>query len=42
LSVYCEFTTPGFLVPKIGLTHNLGGPPSMNVCSFAIIGAHGA
>lgn len=28
--------------PKIGLTHNLGGSPSMNVCSVAIIGAHGA
>jgi acetyl-CoA C-acetyltransferase len=28
--------------PKIGLTHNLGGAPSMNVCSVAIIGAHGA
>jgi acetyl-CoA C-acetyltransferase len=27
--------------PKIGLTHNLGGAPSMNVCSVAIIGAHG-
>lgn len=25
--------------PKIGLTHNLGGAPSMNVCSVAIIGA---
>lgn len=25
--------------PKIGLTHNLGGSPSMNVCSVAIIGA---
>jgi len=24
--------------PKIGLTHNLGGSPSMNVCSVAIIG----
>jgi len=28
--------------PKIGLTHNLGGAPMMNVCSVAIIGAHGA
>ncbi len=28
--------------PKIGLTHNLGGSPSMNVCSVAIIGAMGA
>ncbi|MDZ4741214.1 MAG: acetyl-CoA acetyltransferase [Alphaproteobacteria bacterium] len=28
--------------PNIGLTHNLGGSPSMNVCSVAIIGAHGA
>lgn len=28
--------------PKIGLTHNLGGSPSMNVCSVAIVGAHGA
>ncbi|MCE9522473.1 MAG: acetyl-CoA acetyltransferase [Alphaproteobacteria bacterium] len=28
--------------PKIGLTHNLGGSPSMNVCSVAIIGAQGA
>lgn len=25
--------------PKIGMTHNLGGAPSMNVCSVAIIGA---
>ena len=25
--------------PRIGLTHNLGGAPSMNVCSVAIIGA---
>ena len=24
--------------PKIGLTHNLGGVPSSNVCSVAIIG----
>ena len=28
--------------PKIGLTHNLGGAPAMNVCSVAIIGAMGA
>ncbi|MDO8840362.1 MAG: acetyl-CoA acetyltransferase [Parvibaculum sp.] len=28
--------------PKIGLTHNLGGAPSQNVCSVTIIGAHGA
>jgi len=28
--------------PTIGLTHNLGGSPSSNVCSVAIIGAHGA
>ena len=28
--------------PAIGLTHNLGGAPSMNVCSVAIIGAEGA
>ncbi len=28
--------------PKIGLTHNLGGMPSQNVCSVAIIGAAGA
>ena len=28
--------------PKIGLTHNLGGSPSQNVCSVSIIGAHGA
>ena len=28
--------------PKIGMTHNLGGAPAMNVCSVAIIGAHGA
>ncbi|HEY3639387.1 MAG TPA: acetyl-CoA acetyltransferase [Rhizomicrobium sp.] len=27
--------------PKLGLTHNLGGAPSMNVCSVAIIGAEG-
>ncbi|MGK2739743.1 acetyl-CoA acetyltransferase [Tepidicaulis sp. LMO-SS28] len=28
--------------PKIGLTHNLGGSPSQNVCSVTIIGAEGA
>ena len=28
--------------PKIGMTHNLGGAPSQNVCSVTIIGAHGA
>ncbi len=28
--------------PKLGLTHNLGGFPFMNVCSIAIIGQHGA
>jgi acetyl-CoA C-acetyltransferase len=28
--------------PSIGLTHNLGGAPAMNVCSVAIIGAQGA
>jgi acetyl-CoA C-acetyltransferase len=28
--------------PKIGMTHNLGGAPAMNVCSVAIIGAQGA
>lgn len=28
--------------PKLGLTHNLGGSPSMNVCSVAIIGQQGA
>lgn len=28
--------------PKLGLTHNLGGAPSMNVCSVAIIGQQGA
>ena len=27
--------------PTIGLTHNLGGAPMMNVCSVAIIGAQG-
>jgi acetyl-CoA C-acetyltransferase len=28
--------------PRIGMTHNLGGAPAMNVCSVAIIGAQGA
>ena len=28
--------------PSIGLTHNLGGAPAMNVCSVCIIGAEGA
>ncbi len=28
--------------PSIGMTHNLGGSPSSNVCSVAIIGALGA
>lgn len=28
--------------PTIGLTHNLGGAPAMNVCSVCIIGALGA
>lgn len=28
--------------PTIGLTHNLGGGPSQNVCSVCIIGAHDA
>ncbi len=28
--------------PKIGMTHNLGGAPAQNVCSIAIVGAHGA
>src|SRR5438132_2846804 len=28
--------------PTIGLTHNLGGAPAMNVCSVAIIGSMGA
>ena len=27
--------------PKIGMTHNLGGAPSQNVCSVTIVGAHG-
>ena len=27
--------------PKLGLTHNLGGMPFMNVASIAIIGKHG-
>jgi len=28
--------------PKIGLTHNLGGQPSQNVCSISIVGLEGA
>jgi acetyl-CoA C-acetyltransferase len=28
--------------PRLGLTHNLGGAPAMNVCSVCIIGAEGA
>ena len=28
--------------PKIGLTHNLGGQPSQNVCSVSIVGLAGA
>ncbi|MEM8986125.1 MAG: acetyl-CoA acetyltransferase [Pseudomonadota bacterium] len=27
--------------PSIGLTHNLGGEPSMNICSVNVIGLHG-
>ena len=27
--------------PKIGLTHNLGGQPSQNVCSVSIVGLEG-
>ena len=27
-------------VPRLGLTHNLGGFPNRNVCSVAIIGRH--
>jgi acetyl-CoA C-acetyltransferase len=27
--------------PRYGLTHNLGGFPSMNICSIAIVGRHG-
>lgn len=27
--------------PKIGMTHNLGGAPSQNVCSVTIVGAYG-
>ena len=26
--------------PRFGLTHNLGGFPSMNVCSIAIVGRY--
>jgi len=28
--------------PKLGLTHNLGGQPSQNVCSVSIVGLEGA
>ncbi|MBF5096511.1 acetyl-CoA acetyltransferase [Azospirillum sp. INR13] len=28
--------------PRIGLTHNLGGQPSQNVCSVSIVGLEGA
>jgi acetyl-CoA C-acetyltransferase len=28
--------------PKIGLTHNLGGQPSQNICSVSIVGLEGA
>ena len=28
--------------PSIGLTHNLGGQPSQNVCSVSIVGLEGA
>lgn len=28
--------------PKLGLTHNLGGSPSQNVCSIAIVGCEAA
>ena len=28
--------------PSIGLTHNLGGQPSQNVCSISIVGLEGA
>lgn len=28
--------------PKVGLTHNLGGQPSQNVCSVSIVGREGA
>jgi acetyl-CoA C-acetyltransferase len=27
--------------PKVGLTHNLGGQPSQNVCSVSIVGREG-
>ena len=27
--------------PQIGLTHNLGGQPSQNVCSISIVGLEG-
>jgi len=28
--------------PSVGLTHNLGGQPSQNVCSVSIVGLEGA
>ena len=28
--------------PKIGMTHNLGGQPSQNICSVSIVGLEGA
>ena len=28
-------------LPRVGLTHNLGGFPHQNVCAIAIVGAHG-
>jgi acetyl-CoA C-acetyltransferase len=28
--------------PSIGLTHNLGGQPSQNVCSISIVGLRGS
>ena len=28
--------------PTWGVTHNLGGFPSQNVCAISVIGAHGA
>ncbi|RME24877.1 MAG: acetyl-CoA acetyltransferase, partial [Deltaproteobacteria bacterium] len=27
--------------PRLGLTHNLGGFPFMNICSIAIVGRYG-
>jgi acetyl-CoA C-acetyltransferase len=29
-------------LPRLGLTHNLGGFPHQNVCSISIVGRHGA